>query len=62
MPAAAIDAENRLWLTKDRGTGNTGYLFNHKALAKVFRATLLDATPPRALNFPPAIPTPGWWM
>ena len=42
MPAAALDAKRRLWRTK-RKKGKTDYLFNHKALAKVFRAKLLTA-------------------
>ena len=37
MPAAAIDAEAGLWRKK------RGYLFKHKALAKVFRAKVLAA-------------------
>ena len=45
MPAAVVDAEHRQWRTKswrkgkDKGKGR--YLFNHKALAKVFRAKML---------------------
>ena len=42
MPAAALDAAERLWRTKT-GKGKKPYLFNHKALAKVFRAKMLDA-------------------
>ena len=42
MPAAAIDANKRLWRTKKSKTKRR-YLFNHKALAKVFRAKLLAA-------------------
>ena len=42
MPAAAIDAIKRLWRTKSR-KNKKSYLFNHKALAKVFRAKMLDA-------------------
>ena len=42
MPAAAMDAESKLWRTKT-AKGQSGYLFNHKALAKVFRAKLLAA-------------------
>ena len=34
VPAAAIDATNRLWRVK-RSTGKTPYPFNHKAQAKV---------------------------
>ena len=41
MPAAAVNGERRQWRTKRRGKG--GYLLNHKALAKVFRAKMLAA-------------------
>lgn len=44
--AAAIDAKRRLWRTKSakhKSDGSPAYLFNHKALAKVFRAKLLAA-------------------
>ena len=37
MPGASLDARSRRWRTK------SGYLFSHKALAKVFRATFLAA-------------------
>ena len=47
IPAAAIDTDKRLWRTKcgkkGRYKNQTGYLFNHKALAKVFRAKWLEA-------------------
>ena len=33
-----------------------GYLFNHKALAKVFRAKLLSAVEPAGLSLPPKLP------
>jgi len=42
MPAAAIDKIKRLW-RKKKSKNNKPYLFNHKALAKVFRAKMLDA-------------------
>ena len=42
IPAAAIDAKNRLWRTKS-AKGKLPYLFNHKALAKVFRAKMREA-------------------
>lgn len=48
MPAATIDKNKRLWSKK-----SGKYLFNHKALAKVFREKMIDAltnnnlTPPR---------------
>ena len=47
MPAATIDKSKRLWSKK---TGK--YLFNHKALAKVFRAKMLDAITGNGLKLP----------
>ncbi|EGW23557.1 IS91 family transposase [Methylobacter tundripaludum] len=55
MPAAAIDADERLWRTKT-GKANKSYLFNHKALAKVFRAKLLMAICEQGLGLPPCYP------
>jgi len=40
IPAGAIDQEKRLWRTKK---GKKPFLFKHKALAKVFRAKMLEA-------------------
>ena len=51
MPAAALDAERRQWRTKRRQTKG-GYLFNHKALAKVFRAKLLAGFEAAGLTLP----------
>ena len=51
MPGATIDKANRLWSKK---TGQ--YLFNHKALAKVFRAKLLEALSNNHLNLPSNYP------
>ena len=48
MPAAAIDTEKKLWRTK----AGKRYLFNHKALAKVFRAKLLAAMTEAGLALP----------
>jgi hypothetical protein len=59
IPAAAIDTEQRLWRTKT-GKGKNGYLFNHKALAKVFRAKLLDAIREEGLALPDRYP--GKWV
>jgi hypothetical protein len=60
MPAAAIDMNKRLWRTKcgkkGQGKNQTGYLFNHKALAKVFRAKLLDAIRQAGLALPARYP------
>jgi hypothetical protein len=51
IPAAAIDAKKRLWRTK-KSKGGKRYLFNHKALAKVFRAKLLAAITGEGLALP----------
>ncbi|MDP2761140.1 MAG: IS91 family transposase [Sideroxyarcus sp.] len=51
MPAAAIDGIQRLWRTK-----KARYLFNHKALAKVFRAKILDGIKQAGLNLPECYP------
>ncbi len=58
MPAAAIDAIKRLWRTKT-AKGKSSYLFNHKALAKVFRAKMLDAIRHKGLE-PPATYPETW--
>lgn len=58
MPAAAIDGERRQWRTKRRTKG--GYLFNHKALAKVFRAKLLAGIEAAGLRLPARYP--GQWV
>ena len=51
MPAATIETKKRLWRTK-KAKGKRGYLFNHKALAKVFRAKMLDAITGEGLTLP----------
>ena len=51
VPAAAVDAKNRLWRTK-KSKGKRPYLFNQKALAKVFRAKLLAAITGEGLALP----------
>ena len=43
MPAAAIDVKAHLWRSKSRKENRSPFLFSHKALAKVFRAKLLEA-------------------
>jgi hypothetical protein len=48
VPAAAIDTATRRWRTK----AGKRYLFNHKALAKVFRAKLLEALTQAGLTLP----------
>ena len=71
MPAAALNTKRKLWRTKVRrtrsprqaGTAKAGnatsagaYLFNHKALAKVFRAKVLDAFERAGLVLPAKLP------
>ena len=55
MPAAAIDSDKKLWRTK-KTKGRARYLFNHKALAKVFRAKMIDAIRQEGLALPPHYP------
>ncbi len=54
VPAAVIDAKQKLWRTNK---GKRRYLFNHKALAKVFRARLLAAITGEGLALPASYPT-----
>lgn len=57
MPAAALDANKGLWRSLRKSIKGDGYLFNHKALAKVFRAKFLVVVSelglPLPLNLPP---------
>ena len=55
MPGASINAKTGLWRVK-----SSKYLFHHKALAKVFRAKLLEAIVERNLNVPTN--TPKQWV
>jgi Putative transposase len=52
MPAAAINRKEQLWRTKDTKPNKVSYLFNHKALAKVFRAKFLSALKAAGLMLP----------
>lgn len=51
MPAAAFDKKQRRWRNKD---GN--YLFSHAALAKVFRAKVLEGVKQAELKLPSSYP------
>lgn len=51
MPAGAIDRKKRLWRTK-KSKNKKPYLFNHTALAKVFRAKMLAAITQEGLPLP----------
>jgi hypothetical protein len=55
MPAAAVDGERKQWRTKQR-SANGGYLFNHRALAKVFRAKMLAGIEAAGLQLPERYP------
>jgi len=58
IPAAAIDRVKRLWRTKKTTAKNkNGYLFSHKALAKVFRAKMLETITQAGLTLPEKHPT-----
>ena len=52
MPAAAFDQKRRRWRNKEGG-----YLFDHKALAKVFRAKVLAGIKQAGLMLPNRYPT-----
>ncbi|KQZ27057.1 IS91 family transposase [Duganella sp. Root1480D1] len=54
MPAAAVDAAHKRWRTKP---GRKGYLFSHKALAKVFRAKMLAGFAVAGLKLPARCPS-----
>ena len=56
MPAAALDGKRRQWRTKRPGKAKAGYLFNQKALAKVFRAKMLVAIQAAGLTLPGRYP------
>ncbi len=61
MPAAALGEGRKLWRVKCAKAGNglkqdKPYLFNHKALAKVFRAKLLAAISQEGLALPARLP------
>ncbi len=55
MPGASINKKNGMWRVK-----SSDYLFNHKNLAKVFRAKLLEAIVDRGLHVPAT--TPKDWV
>ena len=56
MPAAAVDGARKQWRTKLRGIAKGGYLFNHNALAKVFRAKMLAGIEAAGLALPARYP------
>lgn len=60
MPAGAIDAERKRWNTKRAPGAKGGYLFNHKALAKVFRAKILAGIAQAGLA--PPVRHPVQWV
>jgi hypothetical protein len=56
MPATALDADKGLLRTLRKSAKGGGYLFNHKALAKVFKAKFLTALAELGLPPPPNLP------
>ena len=63
MPAGALDGDKRLWRVKQSRTKGTHYLFKHTALAKVFRAKLLQAIAGAGLALPCDLPeVPEKWV
>lgn len=56
MPAAALDADKKLWRTLRKSVKGDGYLFNHKALAKVFKARFLATLVKLGLPLPSELP------
>lgn len=56
MPAAAIDAKRRQWRTR-QAKAKGAYLFNHRALAKVFRAKMLAGIEVAGLRLPANYPS-----
>ena len=55
VPAAAVDAEKQRWRRKRRGKKGT-YLFNEKAMAKVFRARMLAEIAAAGIPLPARYP------
>ena len=55
VPAAALDAAKQRWRRKRRGKNGT-YLFNEKAMAKVFRAKMLAAIEAAGIALPARYP------
>ena len=55
VPAAAVDAAKQRWRRKRRGKNGT-YLFNEKAMAKVFRAKMLAAIEAAGISLPACYP------
>jgi hypothetical protein len=56
MPALAVDSQTGDYRTKAVLGTNVSYLFNHKALCKVFRAKLLDGINEAGLTLPNCYP------
>ena len=64
LPAAALNAKERLWRTKvklgttpgSQQSARGGYLFSHKALAKVFAAKVRAALAEAGLTLPAGLP------
>ncbi|TXT39907.1 MAG: transposase [Comamonadaceae bacterium] len=60
MPAAALDADKKIWRTLRKSAKGDGYLFNHEALAKVFKAKFLAVL--GELGLPQPCDLPKKWV
>jgi len=60
IPGGAIDKKTNIWRKKRGKKLKNQYLFNHKALAKVFRAKFLVGL--KQLNLSPPKGTPSKWV
>jgi len=56
IPGGVIDKSTNIWRKKQPKKNKKKYLFNHKALAKVFRAKFLAGLKPLKLELPKGIP------
>ena len=56
MPGAAFDAKHGLWRSLRKTKAGGDFLFNHKALAAVFRGKLLAALNAQGLTAPVCLP------
>ena len=56
MPGAALDAKHGLWRSLRKTKKGGYYLFNHEALAAVFRGKLLSALNACGLTVPVCLP------
>ena len=56
LPDGTVDQKTEVCRTKTRQGEQTAYLFNHKALAKVFRAKILNGINEAGIMLPDPLP------